>query len=350
LLYYASFIPGLQELIAKILHERLLDVAIKKLLDGAVLFETNCSYDKLNFFCFNNIFAVGDVMEHSSSDEASSSLRAYITAILQKPLSPAAVELMAHNSKKFRTFRIVISQENQPAAIDEKLRLAAEKYIAKLSGLKANRSGPDTEFWFLYRSEGFSLFMKRLTLRSSWEKSLHPGELPPPLAWMLCHLGNLKYSDIVLDPFCGYGSIPHAALRHFHITRCIACDSEKKAVAYTASCFRKRSDQLNLYTADFHSLVATLPQKSIDVIVTDPPWGDYRENQPDFYQEMFNVFDTLLKENGRMVILGARTDDAAYMPLINAAKKCFTLQKHIPILLSGKKAAIFCFGRTVYYS
>jgi tRNA G10 N-methylase Trm11 len=253
---------------------------------------------------------------------------------------------MAYNSKKFHTFRIVISQENQPAAIDEKLRFATESYIAKLSGLKADRSRPDTEFWFLYRNEGFSLFMKRLTLRPSWEKSLHPGELPPPLAWMLCHLGNLKHSDTVFDPFCGYGSIPKAAIKHFHITKCIACDSDKKAVAYAASCFKNRPDQFALNVADFRSLAATLAQKSVDVIVTDPPWGDYQKNQvtqlsiTSLYEEMFNVFDALLKENGRMVILGARTDD-----LINAAKKCFTLQKHIPILLSGKKAAIFCFGR-----
>jgi DNA modification methylase len=340
-LYYASFIPGLQELIAEIIRERLPDAVVHKLLDGAVLFETGCSYDKLNFLCFNNIFAVVDVMEHGDSGKP----EAHIDAIIRNGLSISDIELMAHNSKKFRTFRIVISQENQPAAIDDKLRLAAEQYIEKLSGLKADRSKPDTEFWFLYRSEGFSLFMKRLTLRPSWEKSLHPGELPPPLAWMLCHLGNLKHSDTFLDPFCGYGSIPRAAIKYFHITKCIAYDSDKKAVAYAATHFKNRSDQFarhnapSLKVADFRSLITTLPRKSIDVIVTDPPWGDYRENQPDFYQEMFNVFDVLLKENGRMVILGARTDD-----LINAAKKCFTLQKHIPILLSGKKVAIFCFG------
>jgi methylase of polypeptide subunit release factors len=338
-LYYASFIPGLQELIAEIIHERLPDAVVHKLLDGAVLFETGCSYDKLNFFCFNNIFAVISHMENAATE-------AQISSIVRNGLSPAAEELMAHNSKKFRTFRIVISQENKPTALDEKLRCTAEQYIEKLSGLKPNRSKPDTEFWFLYRSEGFSLFMKRLTLRPSWEKSLHPGELPPPLAWILCYLGNLKHSDTVLDPFCGYGSIPQAAFKHFHITQFIACESDEKAAAYTAARLKNRPGQFTLHNtpsmkaADFRSLPETLPGKSIDVIITDPPWGDYREKPSALYEEMFSVFDTLLGERGHMVILGARTDD-----LINAAKGRFTLQKHVPILLSGKKAAVFCFDR-----
>jgi 16S rRNA G966 N2-methylase RsmD len=345
--YFAAFIPGLQNAIAGLLGERLPDAVIQKLLDGAVLFQTGCSYDKLNFFCFNNIFAVVDIMEH----DPLGTLETHITEIVRKRLLPAAEKLIAHNNQKIRTFRIVISQENKPVAIDEKLRFAAEQYIAKISGLKADRSGPDTEFWFLYRSEGFSLFMKRLTLRPSWEKSLHPGELPPPLAWMLCHLGQLRYSDAVLDPFCGYGSIPQAAIKHFHITQCIICDSNEKAAAYTATRLKKHPDNFILHKADFRSLTEVLPGKSIDVIITDPPWGCYRENQADqvtnaqdlpseLYAEMFSVFNLLLRENGRMVILGGRTDD-----LINAAKGCFTLQKQIPILLSGKKATIFCFSK-----
>ncbi|MDR0289838.1 MAG: methyltransferase [Treponema sp.] len=344
--FYATFIPGLQDLIADIVRERLPDAAILNLFDGAILFETGRSYDTLNFFCFNNIFACISVAETGAE--------AHIAAIVRNsaPQGPDALAIMARNSKKFRTFRVVISQENKLAAIDEKLRLAAEQYIARISGLKVDRTGPDAEFWFLYRSEGFSFFMKRLTLRPSWEKSLHPGELPPPLVWMLCHLGNLKHGDIVLDPFCGYGAIPSVALKHFHITQCIACDSNEKAAAYTAARFKDRLSPFTMHKTDFRSLASLLPEKSsIDAIITDPPWGEYRENQnarlsiPQFYEEMFNIFDTLLKADGRIVILGGRSDNAVQIPLINAAQGRFALRRNIPILLSGKKAAIFCFGR-----
>ncbi|WP_461248368.1 hypothetical protein, partial [Treponema sp. R6D11] len=68
ILYYATFIPGLQTFIEQVIKERLSDVKIKKLLDGAVIFETETSYDKLNFFCFNNIFAVISIMDHADND------------------------------------------------------------------------------------------------------------------------------------------------------------------------------------------------------------------------------------------------------------------------------------------
>jgi 16S rRNA G966 N2-methylase RsmD len=339
-LYYASFIPGLQELIAEVVRERLPDVVIQKLLDGAVLFETDYSYDRLNFFCFNNIFAIISVMEYADSPDT------HIRAVIRDGILPATEQIVSHNSKQFRTFRIVISQENKPSAIDEKLRHTAEQYIAKLSGLTVNRSRPDTEFWFLYRGEGFSLFMKRLTLRPSWEKSLHPGELPPPLAWMLCHLGNLKHNDTVLDPFCGYGSIPQAALKYFHITQCIACDSNAQAAAYTAAHIKNRQGKFTLHTADFRSLTATLPEQSVDAIITDPPWGNYRETQTvqppiqQLYKEMFRIFDVLLKADGRVVMLGGRTDELP--SAANAAQNRLTLLKRTPILLSGRKAEIFC--------
>jgi len=345
-LYYATFIPGLQELIAEAARERLHDVVIHRLLDGAILFETSVTYDRFNFLCFNNIFAVADVMEHIDSN----GLEAHIHTVIHNGLAPAAEQVIAHNSAKFRTFRIVISRENTPAAIDEKLRLKAEQYIAHISGLKTDRARPDAEFWFLYRHDhqpegelpvrDFSVFMKRLTMRLSWEKSLHPGELPPPLAWTLCRLGNLKHGDTVLDPFCGYGSIPDAALKYFHIAQCIACDSNTQAAAYTAARHKNRRGHFVLHKTDFRSLADLLPAHSVDAIITDPPWGHYQELPvTQLYEDMFRVFDLLLKADGRAVILGDRTD-----ALAQAAQNRFTVSQNIPILLSGKKAAIYLFS------
>ena len=189
--------------------------------------------------------------------------------------------------------------------------------------------------------------MKRLTLRPSWEKSLRPGELPPPLAWILCRLARLKHDDVVLDPFCGYGSIPNAALRYFHITRFIAADNNEQAAAHTAARFKNRpGGAFTLHKTDFRSLVSLLPPKSVDAVITDPPWGYYHdgeESQGALYEKMFAVFDTLLKDDGRAVVLGARTDE-----LPRAAGARFTLRQNIPILLSGKKAAIYRFVKQTH--
>jgi len=338
--FYATFIPGLQNLIAEVIKERLSDVKIHKLLDGAVLFETETSYDKLNFFCFNNIFAVISVMEHAGDANA---LEKHTRAVIK---SRAAGKVIANNSKKIQSFRIVFSRENVPASVDEKLRLEAEKYISRICALKVDRSLPDTEFWFLFRREdsphekNFSVFMKRLTLRPSWEKSLHQGELPPPLAWALCRIARLSHGDTVLDPFCGYGSIPHEALKHFHITKFIACDIDKKAASHTAARFKERSrSDFILYHAGFGSLPSLVEEKSVDAIVTDPPWGHYRKVDGSvFYAKMFAAFQKLLKEGGRAVVLCANKGW-----LLDTVPGCFYQENCIPILLSGKKTVIFQF-------
>jgi len=353
-LFYAAFVPGLQNFIEQVIKERLRnnEVKIHKLLDGAVLFETETTYDKLNFFCFNNIFAVIDIQEdvhtetrrhgeHGGNGKQSVNvLESFIKSILVKEIDSRGV--IANNSKSFNTFRIVVSNENVPAAIDEKLRVQAENYISRLSSLKVNRSLPDTEFWFLYRRDekskkNFSVFMKRLTLRSSWEKTLHKGELPPPVAWVLCRLANLVHSDTVLDPFCGYGSIPEAAFKYFHITRFIACDNDSEAAKYSTGRFIKRKKgEFNFYRTDFTELPSLLPEE-IDAIVTDPPWGHFKESNIDgFLAKMFEVFNKLLKDGGRAVVLYANDEN-----FTKAIPSSFELQTQIPILLSGKKAVIY---------
>jgi tRNA G10 N-methylase Trm11 len=343
--FYATFIPGLQNFIAEVIKERLADVKINKLLDGAVLFETETSYDKLNFFCFNNIFAIISIIEGAN---ASNGIEKHIKTFLNENCE--AQEIIANNSKKISTFRIVASIENQPVVIDEKLKNEAEKLISRLSGLKINRSLPDTEFWFLFRNEeksngkNFSVFMKRLTIRPSWEKTLHRGELPPPLAWTLCRLARLSHGDTVLDPFCGYGSIPETAMKHFHVTKFTACDSDKKAASYTNARFKKRKEGFVFHQTDFEALPSLVAEKSIDAIVTDPPWGQYKEiDENRFLEKMFEVFAKLLKQGGRAVVLYAN-QPALNDSLLKASSACFKAEKIIPILLSGKKAAIYQFS------
>jgi len=353
--YYATFIPGLQNYIADVVKKRLSDVVITMLLDGAVLFETDTTYDKLNFFCFNNIFAVINVFDHSQkiftqkihteaqkfTGHGVKFIEKHIESFIDRNID-VRKSVIADNNRKFRTFRIVVSNENVPASIDEKLRTDAEKYISLLSGLKADRSLPDTEFWFLFRrveargEKDFSIFMKRLTLRPSWEKTLHKGELPAPLAWILCGLASLKHSDAVLDPFCGYGSIPEAAVKHFHITNFTACENNSEAAEYTAKKFKGKTGFV-LYKSDFFNLIDdALIRQSIDAIVTDPPWGQYDKIESGFYKKMFDAFAMLLKTGGRAVVLCANNDE-----ILKTVPASFEIQTQTPILLSGKKAVIY---------
>jgi len=358
LTYYATFIPGLQEFIAVAIRERLPDVSILKLLDGAVIFKTGVTYDSLNFFCFNNIFALIDIDEirdkkakcdideiHKYNGQAKIELhiKKIINALDNRSLE--AMQVISENNNKIQSFRLVCSAENKPVSISEKSRLGMEKFIERISSLKPDRSNPDTEFWFLYRSEGFCVFMKRLTNNRAGEKSLHPGELSPQLAWSLCRIAELKHGQTASDPFCGYGSIPLAACRHFPVKKFYASDLDPACVKIAKSKPGLKNERCEIVKADFRSVPELIGQGSIDVIVTDPPWGLYKETDVPLqrlYDEIIGCFARLLKAGGTAVILSAAEKE------VEAAVGkvgMLTINGKIPVLVSGKKAIIFKLGK-----
>jgi SAM-dependent methyltransferase len=343
--YYGSFAPGLEDCIAEVLKERFQDLTIPLLLSGALVFETTASYDRLNLFCFNNIFRV------ISSDPAGKLEKFVMNTIARGE----GGEIIAESGPRVKpgtktkqaapSFRVMFSRENTPAAVDESLRHEAESYIASLSGLKVNRSKPDTEFWFLERREG-SFFMKRLSRHGSWDKTLHPGELPPPLAWTLCWLSRPKYGEKSADPFCGYGAISEARLRHFPPGDFFASDSDPKALAYSKNKFKGKDSAAaacHFNLLDAGDLLKIIPPGKadfrLDSIVTDPPWGSYEKTAQgigELYDRCLKVFAEILKPGGLLVLLCGRDSGLE----TTGGRNHFTVLRSISVLVSGKKAAI----------
>jgi SAM-dependent methyltransferase len=341
MMYYAAFVPGLQRVVADIVRTRLSDVRIDKLLDGAVVFETQCTYDRLNFFCFNNIFAVISIVENFPREGAP---EAHIRAAGKAAGRQGRNPVIAENSKKIRSFRVVCSEENRPASMDERIREKLERFIAGQSRLGVNRSSPDTEFWILYRREGFSVFMKRLTKHPSFEKILRPGELPPPLAYMLCWLSGPKPAEVVVDPFCGCGSILEERQKHFPPALFCASDIDGKVLALARRRIRgSLSSCCRIQRADIRSIFSVVPEGTADAVITDPPWGEYAElpvSPGRFYGDMAGIFGRLLKPGGTAVVLTARIGE-----LQAGVEESGILEpgEIFPVLVSGRKAAVFRF-------
>jgi tRNA1(Val) A37 N6-methylase TrmN6 len=365
--YYGACAPGLETSIAEILKERFPDLALPLLLSGAIVFETAASYDRLNLFCFNNIFRViSDTTNNGQSGQKT--METFVRNVLNRGIGR---EILAEGKGKSPPpFRVVFSRENIPAAVDEGLRQDTEHYIASLSGLKVDRSNPGVEFWFLLRREG-AFFMKRLSRHPTWDKTLHPGELPPPLAWMLCKLAERsiaaeqsaaaerstaaepRHGERVADPFCGYGAIPAAQLRHFPPVEFFASDIDAKALAYSKNKFKGKTASSPKHNCHFNrvdarELARIIPPHSLDRIITDPPWGLYEGTAKtasttpigEFYGECLKVFAGLLKPGGTAVILCGRGEAADGLKAA-AEQNNFTVIRSIPILVSGKKATIF---------
>ena len=72
--------------------------------------------------------------------------------------------------------------------------------------------------------------MLKLTYNRITEKSLQKGELRPELAYILAVLANLDSNKIVMDPFCGHGSIPRQIVKNFKYNMCFASDNDEELV------------------------------------------------------------------------------------------------------------------------
>ncbi|MDR3138466.1 MAG: methyltransferase [Treponema sp.] len=336
-LYYASFVPGMEGVVEEIVRGRLPEAHIRKLSEGAILFQSSCTYDRLNFFCFNNIFAVISLIENPPADTALEQHMRRVCAGGERN------RIIGENVQRIRSFRIVTFRENKPVPVPEKLKRDAEAAIARQSALRVSRALPDTEFWFLYRREGYSLFMKRLTKHPVSEKTRFRGELSPQLAYMLCRMSEPKHTDTVADPFCGYGSILAERMKHFPLQRFYAFDIDEAALGRARKKIPpKLKDACTVQRAEFHTLPGLLPEESLDAIITDPPWGMYAGTEiplEQFYRDMIAVFTGLLKKDGLIILLSAREDI-----LKNAAPDLEIVQT-LPVLVSGKKARVFKFKK-----
>ena len=293
---YATLVTGLQDPIAQWLKEE--GHKVRKVMDGAILYDAK-KHKPLP--CFFNTF---DVLYQEKG-----TVEQLMRTVLKKPVK---------FPRGRGSFRIVTSKENQLISVSSKLRNDVEKLISARTGLTPERRGGGREFWFLSRSEGITLFMERHP--SPKEPQLKKGELRPQLAYCLNRLSNPKADDVMLDPFSGHGSIPKSRAEYFPCKEIHSMDREP----------------------GIEKLPSLFPPQSVDVIVTDPPWGAYNKEDdiPALYETFAKVSRQIIKPGGRVVVLSAQKElmrSHLEKGLWGSAK----LIASYDILVSGQKAGVF---------
>lgn len=147
------------------------------------------------------------------------------------------------------------------------------------------------------------------------------GTLPPKLAQIMINLAGQPTSAIVLDPFCGSGTILQEALRMGYtdvigsdISTKATADTEKNVAWFTKSEGITRTPRI--IHADAAELDRHLAPSSVDVLVTEPHLGPPLSRPPDhiklssiltelrkLYQRTFPVLAGILKPGGTAVIV-----------------------------------------------
>lgn len=332
--YFSTFITGFEKVVGEALVSNLNNVKIDLLLDGLVLYSTDSSVEKVKKLKFlNNTFLLFEYFENLLNRPMS----VMMNCVLSKTDFKSAPNINV--SKKYKTFRIITSEENQLVSVDNTKISRLEEKIKKGTRLKPNRSKPDVEFWFLSRNEGCGFFGMRLTKHPDFTKSLPKGELRPELAHILCLISEPKPADVFLDPFAGYGAIPHART-NYPYKQIIAFDNDPRLVSKLKHRLKNKSSVL-VGRCDAIKL-EMLDDDSVDKIVTDPPWGHFLGKNldlRDFYAQMLDSFHGVLKQGSFAVILMGEKE--LFEELLDRFSDRFTLLKKLDTLVSGRKAGVY---------
>lgn len=330
-LFASTFLSGGQHMLRSALERSLPDVRIERMEDGLVLYRTGATVEEVQALrFFQNTFAVVTMLEGVSVKDP---VIPVIKAVrddpsLQKTLSSVL-------GTKRRTYRFIASVQNEPVAIPALWKEKLEKCLTAVPFLTPGSADADVTFWVLTRREGFGFFGARLTRRE--EGSLSKGELRPEIANLLCSLSDPKASDVFLDPFAGSGAIPVARAKMMSYTRIIAGDHDPAAVKVLKQKL-PFAKNVQLFSEDVRALTG-IADASVDVIVTDPPWGkfDASVDLRSLYADMLAAFRRVLKPGGRLVLLCSRDGQLEHALEITDG---FDVRETHDVLISGQKARV----------
>lgn len=312
-LYFATFASGAQDIIAARLRQYPNGIlAVKDVTDGLITFESDLTANQLSELrFFHNVYqTLGDYAQTPSNAELVASAKAQIP--------------------QGSTFILRVRHGSQPESPDPGLVAS----LSRATGATHVAHRPQMQLALLKRADGRILWGIALPRVGFKTRALEPGELRPELAHILGLVASVNSRHAVLDPFAGYGAIPREMLQGFHCQKVIAVESNESLVPHLKSI----PNLVALY-GDAGQL-AHIESRSIDRIVTDPPWGDFTDMAPDelrhLYHGAFIQMHRVLRAKGCAVILTA----VDFLPEL-AAEFGFTIEKQYPILVSGRKATIY---------
>ena len=148
------------------------------------------------------------------------------------------------------------------------------------------------------------------------------GMLPPKLAMIMINLAQTPLNSMLLDPFCGSGTILSEALL-LEYKNLIGSDISEKAVADTkvniewiTTKFNRELPSNRIFKGEVAELSKNLHANSIDAIVTEPYLGKPLRGQEtkqelasqakqlkDLYLQAFRQFNQILKPKGKVVFI-----------------------------------------------
>ena len=329
--YLSTFISGCEKAVAEFLRQDIPSVKILKVMDGAILYESNVDIaliQKLQYF--NNSFIVLKTFLDVAGNN-----HEIINSMLSELIKDfSCIKLPEY---KIGVFKLFVSYKNKLVTQNGKIVSQLIDKIKNVTKKQYDSLRAETEIWLIYRSENIGFFMLRITEN---KKKLMRGELRPEIANILCRLSQPKDTDVFCDPFCGSGAIPLQRSKIGGFRGIFAMDIDEKVISSLKEKTKKIKSakfKKSFFIKHQDFLHNSFQDNFIDVIVTDPPWGYFQNIDDNFYDLVFKEFARVIKLGGCLVLLTALKDK------VHSAE--FELKDKYDILLSGQKAGIFVFKK-----
>jgi tRNA G10 N-methylase Trm11 len=147
------------------------------------------------------------------------------------------------------------------------------------------------------------------------------GMLPPKLARMMINISGASHSEVLLDPFCGSGTVLTEALL-LGFTQVIGSDNSEQAIIDTKKNVswilekKKREIVPSLFKSDVRELMSQFGKNSIGTIIAEPYMGkpltghereEFLHTQAKelgkLYVDAFRTFQIILKPDGVIVFI-----------------------------------------------
>ena len=332
--FFATFPAGLDALVTRFVEQDFDHLSVHSTFENALIC-TSALGDSAVSQCpyFHNVFTIIDRFCGNMRGELASAIT-YFTRKLDS-------YDLRRQIRPFKSFRIVISDENKLISIDSALRRSLEQKVSRIIGTPIDNKDPGAELWIARRREGEVLLMRKLFSRR--KRTAPAGALHAELGSILCRLSEPSGDDVFLDPFCGHGGIFLQRLT-WKYRMAFALDKNPECIESVKQSLQKRNPKWRKRTYvkfgdgtrlnDFRDGFVT-------AIATDPPWGSYDRtiDLEDVYSRVCREASRVLSHDGVFVLLAGRS--LQIDRFLDRSSPGLTVVESHDLLVSGKKATVW---------